>query len=393
MSNSNVSRQALVDRLRGFALLGVVVVNAPFLLMSTEGLDPTSLTSTPDLIAASIVWVLFQAKAYLIFAFLFGYSLTIFLASAIRKGLHPKRAYAQRLGALFLFGVAHALLLFPGDILVIYAVLGTLLLVLSGRSDRTLRRAAWGFYALQVVLLAALAAIPASWLGGGPTAAAVDHQLRTGSFVDTVAAHAALWPDYLLFVGLIQGALVASMFCLGLLAGRHGLLRAVEPREQTWRRVRAWGIGVGLPLQALSGWIALAPGTTEDRVYLGLVVQYLTAPLLAAGLVAAIVLMPRRGLAKAVEADGQLSLSVYLGESLVLTVLAVGWGGGLLGLSATSTLLVAAGTWLVLLAAVHVWQSLGLGAGPAERGLRALTYAGIPTAPHLVRDRVTLPRS
>jgi uncharacterized protein len=366
----------LVDRLRGFALLGVVVVNAPLLLTSSAGTDPREVTTALDRAAALITWIVFQGKAYLVFAFLFGYSLTIFLDSVTAKGLSPTRLYVQRLAALGVLGCVHAIVLFPGDILVVYAVLGLMLIPLRRRGDRTLKRIAMAFYALQAICLVGLALLPTGSDGAGPSLSDIDAQLATGGLAATSAAHLTLWPGYLVFMLLVQGALVGGMFCLGLLAGRHGLLREVDPHRSAWLRARRWGLGVGLPVQTLSGWLALRPRTGELGEYLGLVLQYLTAPVLSAGIVATIVLLPRRGLTRLVEADGRMSLTIYLAESLLLTVLAVGWGFGLMGLQPAATLGAALCVWVVLLGFAHLWHSRGLGNGPAERVLRRLTYAG-----------------
>jgi hypothetical protein len=108
----NSERQVVVDRLRGFALLGIV--NAPFILTSSVGWSAADTVSAADLAAQVVVWVFFQAKSYVLFAFLFGYSLTILLSSPRAAG-RQRRVYLQRLAGLIVLGVGHAVLLFPGD--------------------------------------------------------------------------------------------------------------------------------------------------------------------------------------------------------------------------------------------------------------------------------------
>ena len=84
--------------------------------------------------------------------------------------------------------------------------------------------------------------------------------------------------------------------------------------------------------------------------------QYLTAPLLSAAYIATIVLLPRRGLACWVEADGRMSLSVYLGESLLTTTLAAGFGAGVYGQCTGTAFLIAIAVWFALLAFANVWS-------------------------------------
>ena len=378
------NRLGVIDRLRGASLLGVVVVNAPFLLMSTAGADPALIETGADRAAALVTWVFFQAKAYLVFAFLFGYSLTLLLAAADRKGYSTGVVYGRRLVALLMLGTAHGLLLFPGDILVLYAVLGVGLAVLRHRPDRTLWRWLIGGYLGQVVLLGLLALDRDDLSGARTGLFGVDERLRTGGLVETTMLHAQLWPTYQGTMLALQGALVASMFCAGLLAGRHRLLQRVDEHRQVWRRIRTWGLVLGVPLQAWSGWLAFAPGAGQTSYFGGLLLQYLSAPLMSAGLVALIALLPARSPAALLEPDGRMSLTIYLGESVLLAWLGSGWGLGLLGLGAAPTLLLAVGCWVVLLGFAHAWQHLGLGRGPAERLLHRLTYVAAarrPTTP------------
>lgn len=373
----SIDRLQVVDRLRGLSLLGVVIVNAPFLVSSTGGTDPRALNEPLDLAAAFITWVVFQAKAYVIFSFLFGYSLTLFLASAQRRGLPAGRAFVQRLAALAVIGVVHAVVLFPGDILVLYALLGLPLLLLHRAGDRVLIAAAALLWGLQGALLVGLTIVDLSVLTVTDALRPWDARLAAGTFAETTRAHLALWPLYQGFMVLLQGSLVGAMFCLGLWAGRRRLLENVAGQAGRWTNVRTWGLGIGLPLQLISGWLALRPGAGDAELAGALVLQYLSAPVMSAGIVAAVGLLPVGSWVRLIEPDGRMSLSVYLGESLALTVLAVGWGFGLMGLGAAATLGVAVGTWLVLLAGSHAWLHAGLGQGPAERVLRALTYAGL----------------
>jgi hypothetical protein len=68
-------RETFPDELRGFALLGIVFVNAPFLGISGEGFTPEAVAAWYDRAAAFAVVAFAQAKFYLLFAFLFGYSM------------------------------------------------------------------------------------------------------------------------------------------------------------------------------------------------------------------------------------------------------------------------------------------------------------------------------
>lgn len=399
---SRQGRQHAVDRLRGFALLGVLIVNTPFLITSVAGISEISMPTNWDRAAGFVTWALFQAKSYVVFSFLFGYSLTIFLERALAKGIDGRRAYRQRLLALATIGAFHAVLLFVGDILFIYALLGTTLLWLRRKSDRTLLRFAAVFYAAQVVVMAGLlvlAFLPSSGSTNtvdstlGVEVTAIDTSWATDGLLGASLTRLEVWPFALALIIALQGLLVLSLFCVGMVAGRRKWLADPDAHREQLRRVRRWGYALGLPPSLIGAALIIIPGADADpaRFMLGVVAIYLTAPVLSAAYVATIVLLRPSRMTRILESDGKMSLSIYLGESLLMTTLAAGWGFGLFGLDTGPALLVALGVWILLSIMAGLWhRSLGPSApGPAERLLRRMTYAGISSPPASGNPRVT----
>ena len=114
------SRDSFPDILRGFALLGIAMVNVQYFATDTiSGFEGLDLTDTGNSAATFIVMFLFQSKFYLLFSFLFGYS-----AHYVIKGEKSsrKRWIARSVGLVF-FGLVHLVFLFHGDILFVYGVL------------------------------------------------------------------------------------------------------------------------------------------------------------------------------------------------------------------------------------------------------------------------------
>jgi len=373
-------REYTVDRLRGYALLGIILVNAPFLLTSINGFTDISAPTLGDRIAWFSVAAFFQAKSYVIFSFLFGYSLAIFLRGVERRGQPATRLYLRRLGGLFLFGAAHAILLFSGDILVLYALVGLVMIPLRKRRDRTILLVAAGLFVMQVVILG-LIAVGTSAIEADATTRAIDEAFADGSFLEATLTRLVVWPFALGFVTVLQGFLVASLFCVGLVCGRHRLLEDPSKNRSAWKRVCAIGFVVGLPIQIVAGYLLVWHDDT-GLGQVGLFVNYIFAPILSAGIVAAIVLLPRRGLTRAVEADGRISLTIYLAESILLTTLSNGFGFGFYGMNALASTTIAVIIWVVLLGAAHFWLHR-YAIGPAESILRAITYRRRPHLPHL----------
>lgn len=365
-------RQALPDQLRGFALLGIIVVNMPFLAVSNIGVWELQLSNLSDKVVAFLIVALAQGKFYLLFAFLFGYSLTLILKSRSTNSINR---YLRRLIGLALLGAGHAYLFFIGDILMSYALLGLVLLLFIGRSTRTVLFASAFSYVIGLALLALVffetrsAENSAGGFITNPTA--LDEAIR-GTFLDSVVGRANALPEALLVQLVINWFPALSMFLLGLAAGRVGLLSDPAKNITLWRSCVIVGVLVGLPAGITSAWLALVP---EDPtgVYgiAGVVVGFALAPALSAGYVGAIALLSHRRFMSYAEPAGRMSLTGYLGESILLAAIFCGWGLGLFGaLSLTKALLVALGVWIALEIFAKQWLR-SFAYGPFEWTLRS----------------------
>lgn len=144
-------RQSLPDEVRAVALLGIVLVNAPFIAVGLDGFTDKSLVGPLDRATAFLITALAEAKFYLLFSFLFGYSANFIVRPGAVDG---RRRWSRRLLGLALIGLAHAVFFFVGDILLAYAILGAGLIPLLGRSDRTV-----------LITGAVVAGIGLLWLG------------------------------------------------------------------------------------------------------------------------------------------------------------------------------------------------------------------------------------
>jgi uncharacterized protein len=358
--------------LRGFALLGIVLVNVPFLGLTNAGLTADLATSTLDTVVAFLIVALAQGKFYLLFALLFGYGLSIMLRDDTASA---RAAYLRRLAGLFVLGLAHALLFFIGDILMSYAVLGLALLVLVRRSTRTLIvTAAVSFgVGLAILALIVLDALESGVVEGGIVldVAAFDAVLATGTFAETVEARALVLPEALIFQIAVNWMPAFAMFALGLAIGRTTLFSEPAQHRRLWWRLVVVGAAVGLPLGAVSAWlqvIAVDP-TGVDQV-LGVALGFATAPALTASYVGVMALATRTRAAHAFVAAGRTSLSGYLGESIVLAIIFCGWGFALFGaVSVTVAALIAIATWLAIDIAASIWMRR-FAYGPFEYVLR-----------------------
>ncbi|MFI6576885.1 DUF418 domain-containing protein [Nocardiopsis sp. NPDC050513] len=330
-----------VDALRGFALLGILIVNIGYLASAYHGsgIEDPAFRSPLDQAVRAVVAVFFEAKFFLLFSFLFGYSLTLQTDSAERRGVRFVPRFLRRLSGLFVLGAVHAVLLFPGDILTTYALLGVVLLTLRRLQPRTAVTVA-------VVLLAAVGAVYAlialglHAVGGAgvdpaaaETAAGAAEALR-GDAASVVGAHLAELPDVLFLLAFFQAPSALAAFLFGLAAGRRRVLAEPLAHGRALVRLQWVGFTVGLAGGLVYAHASLAhPGGAYQVLALG--VDVVTAPLLAAAYAATVLRLStgRYGsrLTDALAPPGRMALTHYLGQSLVCALLFTGYGAALVG--------------------------------------------------------------
>jgi uncharacterized protein len=373
-------RQEFADELRGFALLGIIFVNAPFLGISAEGFTADSVLAWYDRVAAFAVIAFAQAKFYLLFAFLFGYSMHFIVKDG---GASSVRRFRRRLLGLGVLGIAHAALLFVGDILFLYAVLGVTLLWMRCLNDRmVLRVAVLAGIAWSLLLVALTMAVMAEPGGSlldqeGIVAGQVFNQaMREGGFIEATAARVSFWTLASSSIFFLNGLGVLAAFALGLVAGRRSLFARPELHRPLWQSGLRWGLSSGLCLGFLSAWLVVGPGAQVGswglRETAGIALGFAGAPLLSWGYVSVLATMHAggvRGLA-IFRPAGRMSLSCYIGESLMLSLVFCAYGLGLFGkLNAGAVSALALGTWIALDLLAKATQSRWA-SGPLESLLR-----------------------
>lgn len=377
-----IGRARMPDVLRVAALFGIVLVNVQFMAFPFLDDRPDYATaSVADGVAEWLVNGLAYFKSFGLFSFMFGVGLGFLMASAARRDLRFGPLYRNRMIGLLLLGLAHGCLFFPGDILVVYAITGSILYTMRNWTVRRLVRWGVALVAAQSLLAAASLAIPADAVSGEGTAdplpaliaweAAV---LAEGSFAQVLPMRAVTFALALPYLLLWQGPAALGWFCLGLAAVKAAVIDA--PDHALWRCARRYALvpGVGLSLlgAGMMQWGAAQPGEA---------VVYLAAPLASLGYLGVIAALARPevgtgSMGAAVLAAGGASLTVYLGQSILLSTLFGGYGGGLWGtMGAFAATLWAVAVTVVLIAAMALWRRVARH-GPFEWLLRRVTYAG-----------------
>ncbi|SEB37800.1 uncharacterized protein SAMN04489727_1136 [Amycolatopsis tolypomycina] len=370
-----------VDALRGFALLGIFIVNITFMASGYPGnlvTDP-AFSSTFDDVVRGLSSVFVDMKFYLLFSFLFGYSFTLQIEAAARAGAAFAPRMLCRIAGLFALGVLHIVLLYGGDILTTYAVVCLILFWLRGVSDRTALRIAAVVYG--VVLLSALASglflDRSAFVPSGAEALANAERSTAallGGWGDVIGEH--LDGLSLLFVQAVslQGPAGLAMFLLGMVAGRRRLFARVRGDEPVLRRLQWIGFPVGI-----AGGVAYTLGGGNGNT-LAVAASIATAPLLTAAYVATLLRVMHRtaSVRDALAPAGRIALTNYLAQALFGLLVFTGAGLGLAGtFSPLATTGLAVAFFAVQLAA-SAWWLRGHRYGPAEWLLRWITNARRP---------------
>ncbi|MBL8134852.1 MAG: DUF418 domain-containing protein [Anaerolineae bacterium] len=308
-------RITALDVLRGFALFGVLLVNMADFSSSALGTDALVMRGSPlDQVLNAALIFFAVTKFYLLFSFLFGVGFAVQMRRAASHGRAFAGIYLRRLIVLLGIGFAHAILLWSGDILRLYAVAGLMLLLVRHLPDRFL-------IGLALVIAAASLILFGVFGEGDP--------VHTSLSSDTIALYTSgSYSDLVAFRATQQHAvfnlhipMVPVMFLFGLVVGRNGWLDQKERYAPFLRRWWKWALLVGLIGSAL-----LVAGFSGENPWLLSVGVSAGAPALSFVYASAVLLHAER--LRWLAPVGQMALSNYLTHSLICTTLFYGYGFG-----------------------------------------------------------------
>lgn len=396
-------RHRSIDVVRGFAVLGILLMNIVGMGLPTFAyVDPTYWGghTGADLWAWAINFVLTDGKMRGLFTMLFGASMLLIADRAEGRRPGPAGTHYRRMFWLLCFGMAHAYLLFFGDILVTYAVAGALVFPLRKLGPRILIAVGLvilggliGFQWWQAGMLHAIQAAVAAgtatpdqqaiWneaqlLINAPRSLGEEEvRLMHGGFLEALQARskAALimqtaylptsaLPEAIGQILIGAGLFRTGFFTLGWPSRAYGALIAV-------------GYLIGVPATA---WLAWATVQADFEPLQRHALEVLTAiprPFIALAHASVVLLIVRAGALKVLvnrlEAAGRMAFSNYLGTSILTSFVFCGYGLGLYGeLSRSQLYVVVIAIWALIL----LWSRPWLAAfhyGPFEWIWRSLT--------------------
>jgi uncharacterized protein len=352
-----------IDVLRGAALFGVLLENMQhFLTPSYADFVASPEAGSLDQLALWAIRFGCDNKIYLLFSYLFGYGIAL---QMVRAGAGFVSIHLWRMAALLLIGLAH-MLVWIGDILSLYALLGAVLLAFRSSSRTTLRATCLASLLAPTLGLALLSAASRADLLGSEALHLLEQQISTHRYP------------------IRQTCFAFSMFVFGLSTGRDGLLSDPAAFVAAARRwlVPALALGVlanlaavtlveldGGPVLSTLGVLreaSIALGTpTLAFCYAFAVLWGLTRPRLHAWL-------------SPLAAVGRTSLSNYLLQTLICVGILARTGLGPLGpITPVAGVAISVAIFAVQVAASRRWLTR-FRFGPAEWLCRALAYGEPP---------------
>ncbi len=334
---TNNNRIEIADVLRGFAVMGITFVHfiERFSLNSFPEETSNFLIFTDRVIWDSVFFA-FSGKAYCIFALLFGFSFFIQDNSQKVKGKDFRGRFAWRLILLFFIACINSTL-FPGEILVLYALVGYVLIAVCRLSTRTvaiiavillLQPLEWGeiIYALinpEYVINAQLDA---------PYWEIVNTAQKEGSFLEM--SKTAIWTGNIANMGwmLLHGRITqtAGLFMVGMLIGRSNLFPYSEKNIKLWIKVFIIAVISFFPIYGLMfiipDFISREALLTPSILILKSLSNIAFTGILFAGIIIVYYLTTFKRILHQLAPYGRMSLTNYLSQSLVGAFLFYNWG-------------------------------------------------------------------
>ncbi|HZW06074.1 MAG TPA: DUF418 domain-containing protein [Phycisphaerales bacterium] len=408
-------RIAALDTTRGLALLGIMLVNVHYFTDSFATFYSTAPKPSGgpvplwlDEAAYFFSRAFCEGKFFPLYSLLFGAGMVLILEKVAREGGRFWAVYLRRLLVLGVIGLCHGFLLWFGDILFVYSLLGVALLLLGpycpGRVLCIL-----GGCLIAVGMVLTLGCLSLQMLGGAPPApqplaesiTSLPPGERMFKMMAELRGNAMLHPAWaesereaytqgpFLQALIVRSmsyvfSVMAGLMMMGPTIGGMFLLGAGLMKEAFWSgepaRLRRWflliGLGLGLPACIIGVLVArLASGNTA---HLGLALAMAFGPLLTLGIAAAVIAWACSGkaarLARLIAVPGRMGLTCYLLTTVLMTFISYHWGLALWGTFGSAEQVgLCLVVYTVLIAFSHLWMSR-FSVGPVEWVWKSLSY-------------------
>lgn len=397
---SQPERFSSIDTLRGVALLGIFVMNIPtFAFTGAAFFNPPIAGGFDGVDYATwlVSHLFFDMKMMAIFSMLFGAGIALMAERLAETGRPAAGVHYRRMGWLLVIGMFHAYLIWFGDILVPYAIIGMLVYPLRRLPAKWLVAIACALMPVAMVISGLHQAMfemmrssndpkmVETWLDVGnmfyPSEAYLEEERAKtlGGFFERAKGFAG---DVVFMQVYVFGTFflwrVAGLMLLGMALHKWGVFKAQRSTRFYAMMLLIGGVG-GLGLVA-TGVVVHHRTGLDPLAYFGVIgwFNYVGSIGVALAWVALVMLLCKAGalglLRRALAAVGQMALTNYLMQSVIGAFIFYGWGLGYNGqLSRSELVPIVLGVWAFQLVASTLWLS-HFRFGPMEWSWRTLTY-------------------
>jgi uncharacterized protein len=377
-----------IDMLRGFAVLGILMMNIQVFAMHANAYQ-YPLAHMDFTGANQTVWwtafTFFELKFITIFSTLFGAGIVLMLGSD--KALGTRQHYPRMLW-LLAFGLVHAYVFWFGDILVTYALVGMIAVMLRSLSVGKLLF--WGLFAIAmnglvfIGILSAFNLMPGEIdpvkVGMAPSAEDLQDvvSLYQSGFLDRLPYNAGFAAMGQIMGLIFFGARTFGLMLIGMALFKSGFLLARWP-HLVYLVCAAIGLGIGLPVAGWAGQAAIADNFDLAHMWEHQGVNYVASLFVSFGYASVVMFLAKIDLFKVLlhpfTAAGRMAFTNYLSQTLIMTYLFVGppglgWFGTLERVEQAQLVIM---VWIGQLIFSTLWLSV-FRFGPFEWLWRSLTY-------------------
>lgn len=374
-------RVVSIDVMRGFALLGIFIVNMLFFHSPYIYINPYTWYQVPgDYETYKWIDIFVQGSVYPLFSMLFGYGLAMQFMKSQQKGTSFTKLAVRRLSVLLLIGCIHAFLIWSGDILITYAISGFVLLLMMRLKPLWLFLISAVLFLLPNGLLNALLYIMVKLDPENAIIYTAIQEIESsiiaysqGTWIDIFWQRLDDWlymTQYGLSVLLMLFTIVPFLL-IGAAAAKLKLIERARELKVFWIVTIVVSFAAGTAIK----WLPYLKGANLFTIN---VQDTYGGPLQAvayAGIIALICLIPfaQKALSPVAKA-GRMSMTIYLMQSIIATTIFYSYGFGLYGKVdlATGTWM-AVGIYVLQLIFAELWF-MKFQQGPVEAFWRKLTY-------------------
>lgn len=379
-----------LDLIRGFAVLGILIMNiTSFSQIGMAYMNPTIGAGLEgyNQYFHGFNYIFADTRFMSIFSMLFGAGVVLFTQRIEAKGERVAALHYKRMFWLLIFGLTHAYFIWVGDILVAYAICGSLVFFFRKKSIRTL-------FIIAIVLFLIPISLNFMTYYGMPKDAlestfaffypsteqiAAQTKIMQGSYIEQIPLRIENALELQTLVFMIDTFWrTSAMMLLGMILYRKGILSADKSTAYYYNMI--WlGFVPGLIISSLGlNQVYSSDWSGAYVMNIGANYKFVSGLLMALGYIGLVIWIYKKGIFKKLQnrlqATGRMAFTNYIGMSLICTLIFNGHGLGLFGtFDRLQQFLIVIGLWVIMLIisplVLKKYQF-----GPLESMWRKLTY-------------------